>query len=145
MADKQKCMDCCNSLLRGELAAIETYSQAIEKFGKEPENSDVRGIRQEHEESASALRQHLTGMGAEPSEASGGWGDFATALEGSAKLQGGSPALAVLQQEEEHGIAQYMEALNNENVMEDIKALIRQKLLPALDGHVAALARIRNR
>ena len=30
-----KCIEACNSLLRGEISAIETYNQAIEKFRNE--------------------------------------------------------------------------------------------------------------
>jgi Domain of unknown function (DUF2383) len=144
MENKQQCIDVCNSLLRGELSAIETYTQAIDKFGNDPENSALDGIRGEHEANASALRQHIVEMGAEPAGSSGAWGGFATAIEGAAKVLGRSPALGVLQQGEEHGIERYREALANEGVMEDIKVTIRQQLLPSLNEHVAALQRIQN-
>lgn len=140
-----ECIDVCNSLLRGELAAIETYTQAIAAFTGEPERSALESIRSDHQSSVGMLREHLTDMGADPSPTSGAWGEFAKALEGSAKIIGQSPALAVLERGEEHGIDEYEGALRNPGVMEEIKSVIRQELLPPLSGHIAALGRLRNK
>jgi hypothetical protein len=51
--------------------------------------------------------------------------------------------LAVLEEGEEHGISEYEEALRNPDVMEEIKSVIRQHLLPPLSQHVSALERLR--
>ncbi|QJE95103.1 DUF2383 domain-containing protein [Luteolibacter luteus] len=140
-----ECIEVCNSLLRGEISAVETYDQAIEKFREEPERSALEGIRSDHQRSVGRLRQHLIDMGAEPATDSGAWGSFAQAVEGTAKALGQSPALAALEQGENHGIDEYEEALRNSNVMEEIKIVIRQDLLPALSSHVATLDRLRAR
>ena len=140
-----ECIDVCNSLLRGELSAVETYSQALEKFENDVERSALRAIQNDHQNSAARLREHLLDMGAEPATDSGAWGTFAKAVEGTAKLLGESPALAALQQGEEHGIDEYEEALRNEGVMAEIKTVIRQQLLPPLSEHVAALDRLKAR
>lgn len=140
-----ECIDVCNSLLRGELSAVETYQQAIEKFQDDPELSALEQILADHEGSVVELRRHLAEMGAEPSTGSGAWGGFAKAVEGSAKLFGESPALTALAAGEEHGIDEYREALDNPDVMEEIKTVIRARLLPALNEHVATLARLKNR
>jgi rubrerythrin len=140
-----ECIDVCNSLLRGELSAIETYNQALEKFDTEVERSSLQAIRRDHEASAASLREHIRDMGATPSTESGAWGTFAQAVEGTAKMLGESPALAALQQGEEHGIDEYEEALRNPDVMEEIKGVIRQQLLPRLSEHVAALDRLKAR
>lgn len=139
----QECIDVCNSLLRGELAALETYDQAIEKFDTQAERGALREIRHDHERSVARLREHIADMGAEASTSSGAWGTFAKAVEGGAKLLGESPALAALQQGEEHGIDEYEAALRDPNVMEEIKNVIRGELLPPLSVHVAALNRLR--
>ena len=138
-----ECIDVCNSLLRGELSAVETYSQALEKFDSEIESSTLRSIQADHQHSVSRLREHLIEMEAEPATESGAWGTFAKAVEGAAKMLGESPALAALHQGEEHGIDQYEEALRNPDVMEEIKTVIRQELLPPLSEHIAALDRLR--
>ena len=140
-----ECIEVCNSLLRGELSAIETYTQAIAKFDTDPERSALLGIRDDHERSANRLRDHLADMGATPATDSGAWGSFAKAVEGSANVLGESPALAALEQGEEHGIDEYENALRNAGVMEEIKTVIRGDLLPALSEHIAALGRLRNK
>lgn len=141
----EECIDTCNKLLRGELAAVETYSQAIGKFETEVERAALETIRADHRNSVDELRRHLADMGAVPDESSGVWGNFAGALEGSAKLLGESPALMILEQGEKHGISEYEEALANPRVMSGIKEAIRARLLPPLDEHIAALARLRNK
>jgi hypothetical protein len=145
MVTNQECIDVCNSLLRGELSAVETYTQALGKFENDPLRSDLDRLRADHEASASALRQHLVDMGAEPDESSGAWGTFARTVEGTAKILGESPALAALEEGEEHGINEYREALDNGGVMEDIKMEIRQTLLPRLNSHISVLEAMRNR
>jgi len=140
-----ECIDVCNSLLRGELSAVETYSQALEKFDSEIERSALRSIQSDHQNSVARLREHLNDMGAEAASESGAWGAFAKAVEGTAKMLGESPALAALKQGEVPGIDEYEEALRNSGVMEEIKAVIRHELLPPLSEHIAALDRLRAR
>lgn len=145
MSNTNQCIDVCNSLLRGEMSAVETYTQAIEKFDSDPYHAALIEIRSEHEHSASVLRQHLIEMGAEPSDSSGVWGSFAEAVEGTAKLLGESAALTALEQGEEHGINEYENALEDGEVMDEIKAEIRRTLLPRLTGHVSILRTLKNR
>ena len=82
-------------------------------------------------------------MGGEPSDGSGAWGGFVQAMEGAAMLLGESPALALLERGEQHGIDEYKEALANDDVMEEIKQVIRGQLLPSCAEHLATLARLR--
>lgn len=140
-----ECIDVCNELLRGELSAVETYTQALSRFQGEPERAALEDIRFDHEASVSRLRDHIAEMGGEASTDSGPWGGFAKAMEGAATALGDSPALMVLEQGEEHGIDEYEKALRNGSVMEEIKAVIRSYLLPPLSGHIATLQRLRNK
>lgn len=143
MSSHQECIDTCNSLLRGELSAIETYGQAIEKFRDATEQRTLEILRAEHVSSAQVLRHHLKEMGAQPSTSSGAWGTFAKAVEGTATMLGKSPALAALEEGEKHGIDEYRDALENEDVMEEIKDKIRQNLIPSLETHLKTLASLR--
>ena len=140
-----ECTEVCKSLLRGELSAIETYTQAIQKFSSGPERAALQAIRTDHANSAALLCDHLVDMGATPVTDSGAWGTFARAVEGGAKLLGESPALAVLEEGEEHGAHEYEEALANPDVMQEIKTMIRRELLPPLGEHVSTLERLRRR
>ena len=64
-------IDTLNSLLRGELAATETYQQALAKVGNEPGAEDLRRIHREHRETANELRQHIHSHGGKPDQDSG--------------------------------------------------------------------------
>jgi uncharacterized protein (TIGR02284 family) len=140
----EECIDTCNELLRGELSAVESYSQAIKKFDTEVERTALEGIRSDHEQAAARLRSHIQDMGGEPSDGSGAWGGFVQALEGAAMLLGESPALALLERGEQHGIDEYKEALDDDDVMDEIKQVIRGQLLPSCAEHLATLGRLRN-
>lgn len=131
--------DACNALLRGELSAIETYTQAIEKFPAIAGVNTLEGIRADHVANADSLRKLVRKCCVETATSSGPWGTFATTIEGVATLLGESPALMVLQQGEEHGIRQYEEALDDDDLSEDIKNLIRDTLLPAQRKHLVEL------
>jgi hypothetical protein len=133
----------CNALLRGELSAIETYTQAIEKFGPDAGGSPLEGIRADHAANAELLRKLVGECGEEPATSSGPWGSFATTVEGVATLFGESPALMVLQQGEEHGIRQYEKALEDVELSQPVKDLILDTLLPAQRKHLVELERCR--
>ena len=140
----ESCIDACNSLLRGELSAIETYRQALEKFSGGASGPVLREILAGHEENARLIREHILSMdGGEPATDSGVWGLFARAVEGSAKLLGESAALKALQEGEEHGMGEYEEALESDEVMEEMKDVIRERLRPSLAGHIQQLEALR--
>ncbi|RYZ80830.1 MAG: DUF2383 domain-containing protein [Proteobacteria bacterium] len=139
MNNNKNCVSACNKLLRGEISAIETYQQALEKFADTPHRSTIESILDDHRKSAEALRKHIADMGGVADTDSGLWGGFAKAVEGTAKLLGDTPAIAVLKQGEEHGISEYKEAINNPDVMEEAKVMYRDTLIPRLQKHIAVL------
>src|SRR4051812_18367701 len=119
-----------NALLRGEISATETYNQALEKFAGQPEEAELRRIRDEHREAANTLRHHVRDHGGEPSTGSGWWGTWAKCVEGTAKLFGKSAALKALKEGEEHGVKDYQGALDDADMAADCKELIRTRMLP---------------
>jgi demethoxyubiquinone hydroxylase (CLK1/Coq7/Cat5 family) len=141
--DVDRCIDACNKLLRGEVSAIETYTQAISRFETPADRATLRHLLAVHEDNASRLRQHVMEMGGQPSFESGAWGDFARAVEGTALMLGESPALAVLQAGEEHGVREYEAALDDPAVMEDMKGTIRQHNLARAHENVNTLLRMK--
>lgn len=138
----ESCIDVCNSLLRGEISAIETYTQAIDKFADDPEVVLLKEIRREHIASANRLRDNVRDMGGTPSTDSGAWGAWAKMVEGAAKLLGDTMALKALQEGEEHGVNEYEAALENDEVMRECKDMIRTELLPRQLSHIDVLRRI---
>src|SRR5262245_6410795 len=90
-----------NDMLQGELAATETYQQALAQVSGEPAAEDLRRTHQEHREAANRLRQFVHELGGMPSQSSQTWGAFAEAVEAVAKLFGNSAALKALKAGEE--------------------------------------------
>ena len=142
MQATEKGLSCLNSLLRGELAATETYQQALAKVGNDTGSPELRCIHDEHREAANTLRQHIHDHGGNPEHGSGTWGAFAKAVEGSAKLVGQTAALKALKEGEEQGVKDYEKALKGDSLAADCKRLISNRLLPQTRAHVPVLDRL---
>jgi hypothetical protein len=105
-------VDTLNKFLRGEISAVETYNQAIERLSKSAFVADLVECRRSHEERAELLRQQIVRLGDKPAESSGVWGGFAKLVEGGAKLFGEKAALATLEEGEDHGLKLYRSELS---------------------------------
>lgn len=138
----EKCVDTCNSLLRGELSAVETYAKAIEKYPAIPATAELSRIQSEHRESANRLAANVREMGGTPETDSGAWGVFANTVQSAANLFGTGSAIESLQKGEEHGRNDYRDALENKDVMDSCKTMIRSELLPRVDNHIKVLERL---
>jgi uncharacterized protein (TIGR02284 family) len=138
-------VDELNHLLRGELAAVETYDQSLPKFEEYPAAAqELRRIRDDHRETAQLLRDHVMKSGGTPSDGSGPWGGFVQAVTGTAKILGPSTTLAALKHGEEHGIKEYEQALEKPELPAECRELIRERLLVRCQEHVANLDSIRS-
>jgi hypothetical protein len=131
-----------NSLLRGELSAVQTYQQALQKTGVDPDGVQLRQLHQDHIEAANILRQQVHHHGGEPDHGSGAWGVFAQAVEGSARLFGNTVAMKALRAGEERGIKDYERALEDGEIPPDSQLLIRSDLLPRTRTHIHVLERL---
>lgn len=131
--------DAMNALLRGELAAVETYEQAIPKFEDMTVRSALSRIRDEHAQAVEKLRRHIIDMGASPSEKSGAWGTVVTTITGAAKVLGPQTVLGTLQHGEEVGIGSYEALIADQDVPTKCKDLIHAELLPRCRAHVQTL------
>ncbi len=100
-------IDQLNEFLRGEISAIETYGQAMDKAEAPDELRLLRENRASHEERVQSLKQRIQSLGGTPSNDSGAWGTWAKLLEGGAKLFGTSAALNLLEEGEDHGCKTY--------------------------------------
>jgi len=138
----EHCIDVCNGLLRGELSAVETYGQAIEKYAGSPVTEELRRIRADHSRSANWLSANVREMGGVPEKNSGTWGLFATAVQGAANLFGRDSAIESLQRGEEAGRKDYQKALLDDEVMADCKLMIREDLLPPVIEHINSLEKL---
>jgi uncharacterized protein (TIGR02284 family) len=140
-----KPVESLNSVLRGEMSAVETYRQAEAKLGPEPAGEEIRRIKREHRDAADRLWQQVERAGGEPPEDSGAWGAFAKATEGTAKLFGDGAAIKALKEGEEHGLKEYQQALEQGNLPAEAASLVRDQLIPQQREHIATLDRLLDR
>ena len=140
---KETCdTDILNKLLRGEISAVETYDQAMQKFAGQSIETELREIRDEHQEAVAHWRDRVMHFGAEPVSSSGAWGTFAATVTGTAKIIGPETVLEALRKGEGQGIGDYEEALENPKVDEGCKTMIRDEFLLACREHQTELDRM---
>lgn len=134
-------VDVFNGLLRGELAATETYQQALEKMGDAPGNAELQALHREHRQAANDIRQHIHELGGEPDQSSGAWGAFAKLVEGTAKVFGKAAALKALKEGEESGLKDYEKASENKELGPVCRRLV-SRLRNETRSHVSVLDRL---
>lgn len=102
-----------NSLLRGELSAVETYQQCIDKVDDKELVPQLTALQGSHRARSTLLKERIVALGGYPDQTSGLWGNLAKALEGTAGVFGTSVAVSVLEEGEDHGKADYADKLKN--------------------------------
>jgi len=126
--ETDKPVDSLNEFLRGEISAVETYRQAIEKLGSSPTRAQLEDCRRSHEERVGKLREWVARLGGEPAKDSGAWGAFARLVEGGAKALGERAAVAALEEGEDHGLKLYRGDLDKLDAAS--RRLVETDLLP---------------
>jgi hypothetical protein len=130
-----------NSLLRGEMSAMETYKQALDRNDAHSA-VELRRIETEHSQAADMLRLHIAERGGQPAETSGAWGLWAKAAAGTAQFFGEEAALRTLKRGEEHGVEVYERAMQDANLDPECRMLIRYTLIPQTLAHMSILDRL---
>ena len=138
-------LEACNALLVREIAAVETYTQVIEKFDPAAADTALERIRADHQENVFELHKLIADGHVDPATGSGAWTGFEEALQQADALLGESPVLKNLQAGEELGISQYENVLANADVSAAAKAVIKRTLLPSLSGHLIDLQQRRDK
>ncbi len=123
-----KAIEQLNSFLRGEISSVETYRQGLDKFQDQRVRNELQNLLRSHQERCDLLRQRIVELGGNPATTSGVWGSFAKLVEGAGKAFGVGPALAALQQGEEHGLNDYRRDLGDLDPQS--QELIRSRILP---------------
>jgi hypothetical protein len=115
-----------NSLLRGEISAVETYDQAIAHL-QDGMIDDLIANRDCHRKRVDLLASNIRSHGGEPDSTSGVWGGFARLVERGASLVGEKAIIAALEEGEDRGLAQYR---NPGNLDPSSIQLIQTVLMP---------------
>jgi hypothetical protein len=125
-----------NRLLRGELAALETYEKAVAYFDARPPHPLCTCL-ESHRHRAQVVRDRLDALGGIVATGSGAWGVFARSAEAVAAVLGHATILRALHEGEELGLADYRKALDA--LDEDSRALVERSLLPEQEETVARM------
>jgi hypothetical protein len=122
-------VDTLNTLLRGELSAIESYDKAMPAVRDQPSiRGDLQDCRASHESRVERIRLAILQLGGQPAGTSGAWGAFAKAVAGGAESLGWKAAVRALEEGEDHGLKEYKDALPKMN--EGLQRLISKELYP---------------
>ncbi len=135
-----RAIDQLNSFLRGEIASVETYRQALEKIHDSEIASELRTIMRSHQERCELLRTRVGELGGRPAEGSGTWGAFARLVQGGAQTFGVGLALSALHQGEDHGLEDYRRDLINLDL--ESADLVRSRVLPEQERTLQAITRL---
>ena len=138
-------VDDLNRVLRGELSAMETYRQALDKirdeYGQDTRFQQLTQMLHDHEQAAQQLRAKIRQLGGTESTDSGAWGTWSKTVMGTAKLLGDKAALKALKEGEESGIKDYRALLQDRTPPEEIGALVAP-IVSREQEHVQQLDRL---
>jgi len=127
-SETQTVVDTLNGFLRGELSAVETYRQALEKLNSSVARDELEDCRLSHEQRVAKLREQVARLGGSPTDDSGAWGAFARLVEGGAKALGEKAAISALEEGEDHGLNLYRNEIGKLDFAS--RTLVETVLLP---------------
>ena len=131
-----------NSFLRGEISAVETYQQCIDKMDDVSIASQLRRLQASHSNRVTKLQQQIRSLGGTPETDSGVWGSFAKLVEGGAKVFGTSAAIAALEEGEDHGKNDYKADLSE--LSPEVQQFVRNQLVPEQQKTHDALSQLKH-
>lgn len=133
-----------DDLMRGELAALKAYDQALKDVKEPAQREKLSMIREQHQMAVNKISKFVAKRPEvkEDTESAGAWGQFAKAWTKTRSFTGNDGALKALKQGEEHGIDEYEEALNDDSISADLKKSIRTELIPNQKKHIDSLNKL---
>jgi hypothetical protein len=132
-------VDVMNSFLRGEISAVQTYRQALEKIADPgTTRTTLEECLHSHQRRVELLTSEVQRLGGSPARGSGPWGAFAKLVEGGAKLFGEKAAIAALEEGEDHGRDDYRRDLDK--LDGEARASMTTKVIPEQERTHRALS-----
>jgi len=123
-----KAIDALNELLRGEVAAVETYRRAVEQLGNSSTRGQLQDCRWSHAQRIAKLREQVMNLGGEPATDPVAWAAFARLFEGGASGERAA-VVAALEEGEDQGLELYRDVLDE--LDPSSRELVETDLLPA--------------
>lgn len=126
-------------LLRGELAAVESYENALNDVRDHPAHDLLWSFVEDHRRAVSVLSRHTALAGDTPATSAGVWGAFVRAVEKAAAWIDDPTTLKALKEGEVHGVDEYRNALSENHLDAGLRKIVEEELLPLQEEHVAEL------
>lgn len=130
-----------NSFLRGELAAVESYRQAIDKVDKPPIKTQLDTCLRSHEQRVSVLKQQIQSLGGEPVQSSGSWGTVGKVIAGAAGMLSDKAAVAALEEGEDRVRDDYNQDLDK--LDPSARQVVQEQLIPEQQRTHAAMSSLK--
>jgi demethoxyubiquinone hydroxylase (CLK1/Coq7/Cat5 family) len=132
-----------NGLLRGELAAVESYRGALldEELRRQASAVVLKQIANEHRKFAKEFSLLIREDGGTPTH-SGPWGVYAKAVTATAHLMGKIMLLNALKEGEELGLKFYEQTVEHRAMDKKARAFLRLHVIPATKGHIPLITRM---
>ena len=118
-----------NSLLSGEITAVEAYKQAIQNVKDSELILTLQNCLNSHALRVQQLKDCLEYLGASPRETAGLWGGVARLVEGGASMMSDSAAITVLAAGEDYGLREYETHIDRLDPTSS--KVVTEQLLPA--------------
>ncbi len=128
-----------DELIRGEMAAVESFDSVLAKINDEDEKQKLSSIRMDHVRAVDTLKRFVRTDLRDNIKQSGPWGAFSKAFAGGASFLGNKAAIQALKVGEEHGIREYRVALEDQSIEPELKQVIRSELLPQQERHISMI------
>ncbi len=125
---KETEVDTLNSLLMGELSAVESYDKALEKVQDSRTVSILEQCRDSHRERVGKLRDAIMKSGGKPADSTSAWGRMAAVFTSSVGGLGDTAILSALEEGEDVGLNDYewkLVSMHGEN-----RKLVKEELFP---------------
>ncbi len=136
--------DTCRRLIGVELSAAETYTEALDYFHCDPEQSLLLAIRAGHDENVDCLGDHLLALGKDVNADVEARSFFSKAIEGVSSTFGETATLLALEAGETGALKECRAALAEPRVPDSLKEDLRLRLIPRLQRHVEELEKLRS-
>lgn len=136
-------VDACRRLIGIESAASDTYTEALDFFHKDPEQSLLLAIRAGHDENIDCISDHLLAMG-QDADPGGGADRFSQAVESISLTFGEGATFMALEAGEAAALEECRSAMVDPELPAPLKEDLRSRLIPRLQRHVAELEKLRS-
>lgn len=96
-----------NALLRGELAAVDSYNHALSHIKDQRLAQTLREGLQSHSHRVRLIRELISRSGLTPAEDAGPWGGFARLITDASSIAGDTALVTALEEGEDMGLTEY--------------------------------------